>query len=420
MYKLTREQLRQDLDQALDDACKDKMDKIYVRNYLANREENQDSLCDDLWLHRYKPSQAVCLPVSYPKPREVFAFNFRDCIVHHLYYNYILKLICRTFIEDTYSCIPGKGTSHGICRLEKHIRSESFGYTVPCYVLRTDIVGFFTNIRRSLLYELTYGTIHKMADHRILLRVPTRWCDRLDIEFIDYLSTEIILRNPMENCIIIGSPAEWAAVPPHKRLCNAPPDCGLPIGGLPSQMLQNVYMNPFDQWMWRVVMVHECRYVDDAASVNRSRDLLEGLVPDIATFLKEELYLTLHMGKTKIYDIYNGVPFLGAFLMPGRTYVDNASLKRMTTKIDLLEKNAPLLDPAYIESALNSYLGVLGRYKSYNLTCSLMLEEHDFSDYGFFSVDMKKFHAYKPIQIRQERNAAYLFGLDDLELAEVC
>ena len=370
------------------------MDKIYVQEYLANREENQDALCDDLWYHRYKPSQAVCLPVSYPKPREVFAFNFRDCVVHHLYYNYILELICRTFVQDTYSCIPGRGTSYGIERLEKHIRSQSLGYTAPCFVLRSDIVGFFTNIRRSLLYNLTCGTVHKMADHRILSRVPTRWCDRLDIEFIDYLSEEIILRNPMENCVILGSPAEWAPVPPHKCLRNAPPDCGLPIGGLPSQMLQNVYMNPFDQWMWRVKKIRECRYCDDAAGVNRDRDLLEKLIPEMAAFFKDELYLTLHMGKTKVYDVYNGVPFLGAFLMPGRTYVDNASLTRMKTKIDILEEKAPLLKPGYIESALNSYLGVLGRYQSYNLTCSLMLQEHDFSEYGVFSMDMKKFKSF--------------------------
>ncbi|MBR1632470.1 MAG: hypothetical protein IJ686_01800 [Bacteroidales bacterium] len=393
MYRLTREQLRRDLDQAFLDACKDKNDKPYVKDWRENIEENQQALCDDLWFHRYKTSLAVCLPVSYPKPREVFAFNFRDCIVHHLYYNYVLELLCRTFIQDAYSCIPGRGTAYGIHRLEKFIRSESLGYSVPCFALRIDVVGFFTNIRRSRLYEQTYGTIHKMADHRILSRVPTRWCDRIDIEFLDYLGAEIILRNPMENCQIIGSEKEWALVPPRKCLRNAPPDCGLPIGGLPSQMLQNVYMNPFDQWMCRVKKFKHGRYVDDSFQLSRSRDSLDALVPEIAAFLKDELMLDLHYGKTKIFDVYKGVPFLGAFILPGRTYVDNESLGRMKTKIDYLEENARNLNPDYLDSALNSYLGVLSNYSSYDLSCSLMKEEHDFSQYGIFSMDMRRFRS---------------------------
>ena len=395
MYHLTRKQLREDLDQSFVDASKGKRKKSYVKEYLQHFDENQEDICDDLWYHRYKPSRAVCMPVFYPKPREVYAYHFRDCIVHHLYYNYTQEPLCHTFIADTYSCIPERGTSYGIKRLEEQIRAESRGYSIPCFVLRTDIVGFFTNICRSRLLELTTGSIHKMADHRILSRVPTRWCDRLDIEFIDYLSEQIILSNPMDNCTIIGTQAEWAPVPPGKRLSNAPEDHGLPIGGLPSQMLQNVYMNPYDQWHWRDKRIRECRYVDDGADISRDRALLEALIPECAAFLKEKLDLTLHMGKTKIYDAYKGVPFLGAFLLPGRRYVGNDSLNRMKTKIDYLAENAARLSPDYLESALNSYLGVLGNYKSYNLTCSLMLEEHDFSPYGMFSLDMHKFYAYR-------------------------
>ena len=40
----------------------------------------------------------------------MFAAEFRDRIVHHLYYNYTHELYERTFIHDTYSCIKGRGT----------------------------------------------------------------------------------------------------------------------------------------------------------------------------------------------------------------------------------------------------------------------------------------------------------------------
>ena len=38
-------------------------------------------------------------------------------------------------------------------------------------------------------------------------------------------------------------PADRAHVPPHKRLENAPPGCGLPIGNLVSQFFANVYLD---------------------------------------------------------------------------------------------------------------------------------------------------------------------------------
>ena len=47
---------------------------------------------------------------------------FRDRVVHHLYFNYTHELFERTFIQDSYSCIKGRGTHYGIERLRMHMR----------------------------------------------------------------------------------------------------------------------------------------------------------------------------------------------------------------------------------------------------------------------------------------------------------
>ena len=59
-----------------------------------------------------------CFIIHDPKMREVFAAEFRDRVVHHLFYNYTHKLFERTFIADYYSCIEGRGTHYGVARLK--------------------------------------------------------------------------------------------------------------------------------------------------------------------------------------------------------------------------------------------------------------------------------------------------------------
>lgn len=90
-----------------------------------NLEDNLVTLRDELLSRTYKPQPSNCFIIHDPKMREVFAANFRDRIVHHLFYNYTHHLFERSFIYDSYSCIKGRGTHFGINRLKHHIRSVS-------------------------------------------------------------------------------------------------------------------------------------------------------------------------------------------------------------------------------------------------------------------------------------------------------
>ena len=157
-------------------------------------------LCDELWSRTYQACPSTCFIITDPKKREVFAADFRDRIVHHLYYNYTHELFERTFIQDAYSCIPQRGTLYGVCRLQQHIRSESLNYTIPCYVLKMDIRGYFMHIKRERLLAICLESLRKMSLHRVLKRVPQTWQDKIDMDFIKYLTREIVLLNPIINC----------------------------------------------------------------------------------------------------------------------------------------------------------------------------------------------------------------------------
>lgn len=368
-FRLTYKQLLSDLHQAYLDARRHKRNKPYQLRFEANLEHNLAELCLELWTRTYTPRPSTCFIITDPKKREVFAAEFRDRIVHHLYYNYVHEMLERTFIQDSYSCIKGRGTHYGINRLDSHIRQESQNYTQPCWVLKLDIKGYFMHIDRQRLLRITLSELERMSAHRISKHGTERWRDRVDMDFVAYLSRVIILLNPVENCRVLGQPEDWADLPHDKSLFHSAPGQGLPIGNLTSQLFSNVYLNVFDQYMKRRLRCrHYGRYVDDAYVVSADRAFLREVVACVRTFLLEQLGLSLHEGKLRLCDVRQGVEFLGAFLKPWRRYVSNATLRRMKPKIRRL---ATFTDRDRLLSTMNSLLGVLGHYCTLRLQRSL-------------------------------------------------
>ena len=106
-YRLTRKALILDLHAAFQCAKRHKGNKPYVQHFERKLKQNIEQLADDLLSRTYKPEPSTVFIVERPKKREVFAAQFRDRVVHHLYYNYTHELFERTFIADSYSCIQG-------------------------------------------------------------------------------------------------------------------------------------------------------------------------------------------------------------------------------------------------------------------------------------------------------------------------
>ena len=337
MYHLTREQLLNDLYFAFSDAKRHKSQKPYVKSFERRLDDNLQVLCDELWQRTYQPRPSTCFIITDPKKREVFAADFRDRIVHHLYYNYTHELFERTFIQDAYSCIEGRGTHYGINRLAQHIRQVSHNYSLPCYVLKMDIRGYFMHINRERLLDICLTTLQKMSLHRVLKRAGVLWRDTVDMDFVKYLTREIVLLDPTVNCHIEGDLHDWDNLPHDKSLFRSPVGCGLPIGNLTSQLYSNIYLNVLDQFMKRELHCkHYGRYVDDFYVVSGDREWLRSLVKPVRDFLQDELQLTLHDGKICIYPLQYGVPFVGMYLKPWRMTVSRECVKRMKQKQRLL------------------------------------------------------------------------------------
>lgn len=197
-----------------------------------------------------------------------------------------------------------------------------------------------------------------------------RWCDWIDIDFVKWLSREIIMLDPRKNCRMVGTLDDWNDLDHSKSLFYTMDGCGLPIGNLTSQLLSNVYLNEFDQYCKRILKCkHYGRYVDDSYIVSHDKQWLLSLVPDIRNFLREQLHLELHMGKLHITKARHGAEFLGGYVKPYTTYISNESLRRMKASIDEMNMS----NPEKTWASVCSFLGVLSHYDSFNIRAQLFL-----------------------------------------------
>lgn len=136
---------------------------------------------------------------------------------------------------------------------------------------------------------------------------------------------------------------------------------------------------------------HYGRYVDDFYVVSNDRDWLLSLVPQVRTFLDEELGLSFHDGKLQVSSVWHGVEFLGTWLKPRRIYASHATVGRMRNKLHLLANN----DRSKWFAALNSYCGVLSHWNNYRLRRSLLTAEPAFGTYGMFNMEYTKYDCFE-------------------------
>ena len=328
-------------------ARKNKRNTASQVRFERNLSDNLMRLYDEIVSGRYRVGRSMCFIIRDPVLREVFAASFRDRIVHHLLYNWLMPIFEPTFIYDSYSCREGKGTLFGIKRLEHHIRSCSANFRKECYVLKLDIEGYFMNINRQRLYDLVVARLQKYSSsHRF----------SFDLSLALRLLSQVIFNDPVKGCYRKGRVSDWKELPSSKSLFYAAPGCGLPIGNLTSQLFSNIYLSGLDNYVKRELKLrHYGRYVDDFFIVGTSREELLTAIPMIRNFLSRELGLRLHPRKVHLTDVRRGVRFLGAVVKPYQRYVAPNCVKR--ARIHIADVFTDELNPYRIISVLESYSG---------------------------------------------------------------
>ena len=119
---------------------------ILFRENLYN---NIRILTDEINNYTYTPLPSTAFVITDPKLREVFAADFRDRVIHHLIINELLPYFEEYFIEDSFSCMPRRGTLFGVQKMASYMENCQEGW----YVMKMDVKSFFMGIRKSLLSD---------------------------------------------------------------------------------------------------------------------------------------------------------------------------------------------------------------------------------------------------------------------------
>ncbi|MBQ8459553.1 reverse transcriptase [bacterium] len=346
-----------DLFKAYFDCRKNKRCKLTALKFEINLEKNLLDLYKEIKSGNYKIGRSICFVVTHPKPREVWAANFRDRIVHHLIYNFISERFYKRFIKDTYSCIPKRGTLAAAKRLLHFSRSATNNYTKEMYYLKADMSNFFVSINKNILFELLKKYVHE--------------------EWILAILKKIIYNDPTKNVLKKSSRKKFRLIPSYKSLFNS--DCchGLPIGNLTSQFFSNVYLDVLDQYIKHNLKCrYYVRYVDDFIIIAENPHILNSLFDKIRSFLYESLNVTLHPKKKLVNKLTVGMDFVGFIVKPARMLLRQNILRRIFEIIKIW-KNAHNMFEYFILNkffrTINSYLGMLINVSSFNIRLKIAL-----------------------------------------------
>lgn len=303
---------------------KGKRNKDDVRKFQYQLSDNILALNEDLKNKVYKHGGYEAFKISDPKPRDIHKASVRDRLLHHVIYRVLYPYFDTKFIHDSYSCRKWKGTHKAMDRFKFFAGKVSKNHTKTCWVLKCDIRKFFASI-----------------DHKTLIKILEKHITDKDII---WLLKQVICSFNTEGKV----------------------DVGLPLGNLTSQLLVNIYMNEFDQYVkHKLKQKYYIRYADDFVFLSEDKNPLKQLVSKISQFLEEELKLNLHPNKVYIKTYASGVDFLGWVNFPKHRVLRTATKKRMFRNLKKKE---------YKKETVESYLGMLGWGNSYKLkqkTCNM-------------------------------------------------
>ena len=295
---------------------REKKHKKDVADFSLNLMKNISALHEDLKNKTYKHGKYIAFSINDPKPRDIHKATVRDRLLHHAIYRKVYPFFDTIFIADSYSCRNNKGTHRAMNRFRDFAYKVSKNHTRTCFVLKCDIRKFFASI-----------------NHYVLLQILK---ERIEGEDIVWLLSQIV-----------------------SSFDSGKVGVGLPLGNLTSQLLVNIYMNEFDQFIKHKLKVkYYVRYADDFVVLSDSKKYLEDILESMTQFLEEKLCLQMHPDKVFIKTFASGVDFLGFVHFPTHRVLRTVTKRRMFRKVN--EKN------------VTSYLGLLSHGNTKKLEKKLL------------------------------------------------
>lgn len=206
-----------------------------------NREKDNNELSDQFSSLTYKTSEYSIFKIYEPKEREIYRLPYYpDRIAHHAIMNIMEDIWVKTFINQSYACIKGRGIHKLNKDLKETLSNDPKGTK---YCLKLDITKFYPSINHDILKTI----IRKKIKDKKLLRILDGIIDSAK---------------------------------------------GVPIGNYLSQFFANLYLTYFDHWLKEEVKIkYYFRYADDIVILADNKDILHKYLILIKLYLSNILKL---------------------------------------------------------------------------------------------------------------------------------
>lgn len=342
--------------EAYEDCLKGKRSSSQALEYMPMATEDIPKLAYEIWARVYTPSPSTCFMVTFPKLREVFAAAFRDRIVHHWICIRLLPLFedrCHELGDVSHACRKGYGTKTAVAQVQEGMIRVSDHLQKEAWIYKGDIVGFFMNINKTILWNMLEDLINRKYTGE-------------DADILLYLVRITVFHHP-EKCCTIQSPIEmWQYIRKDKSLFYIDDDLGEPIGNLTTQLFAGYYNSFLDEFVEELFKGKNYSYtrsVDDFVIICDDRIFLRHAIRQIADFTSAQLGIECHKDKIYFQPVSHGVKFLGMYVYAYRKYTISRTIGRFIDRVNLClsecENGMTEIRAEYWCQVFNSYFGFL-------------------------------------------------------------
>ena len=240
--------------------------KDSVASYRLNAIERTINLSRELRTGQYKASPTVKFRITSPKPREIASITFRDRVYQRsLNDNVVYPIMSKSFIYDNFACQKGKGTDAARKRLKEFLRKYYREHGHQGYVAQFDIKGYYPNMD------------HEIAENIFKEKLPPEI----------FKMVERILHEQYEGA---------KGYNPGSQLIQ--------IAGIS-------VLDGYDHYAKEQLRAkYYIRYMDDFMIISHDKEYLRDCVEKTVKYI-EGLKFEINRKKTKIYELSEGIEFLG-------------------------------------------------------------------------------------------------------------
>lgn len=312
------------------------VDKVSIKMFEANREENLSALMRELKAGTFRPRPLRRVHISKgpgtKKLRPLGIPVVRDRVAQEVIRRLLAPIFEPQFHENSYGFIKGRNCHQAI---ERVLELHREGYRM---VLDADIQGFFDNLSHRVIMAAVAAEV---ADGNILRLVE-----------------KFLTAGVMEDGVF------------------KPTTIGTPQGGVISPLLANIVLNQLD-WQLHAAGYRFVRYADDFVVVCQDHQQAQEALTAVKRVLEGELGLSLSPEKTKITTIGKGYDFLGFHLSQRSRRMRDKSELKFKAKVRELTERHQNLDSAVIAKLNRVIRGTANYFATAFSTCRWRFQKLD-------------------------------------------